>query len=100
MLSMQSGSETMLLFGHIWRGAARAGCGDVVGARTDMNESRALIYKTGDMQGEGFLRATQVALELSLGDAAAVERTLAPLLAAVHATRPLQGLAAWFLPSP
>ena len=97
MLSMQSGSETMLLFGHIWRGAARAGCGDVVGARTDMNESRALIDKTGYMQGEVFLCATQGALELSLGDAAAVERTLAPLLAAIEATGRLEGLA-WFLP--
>jgi DNA-binding CsgD family transcriptional regulator len=98
MLSMQSGSETMLLFGHIWRGAARAGCGDVVGARTDMNESRALIDKTGYMQGEAFLRATQGALELSLGDAAAAERTLAPLLAAIEATGRLEGIAACFLP--
>ena len=86
MLSLQSSSETMLLFGTLWRAAARLGCGDVAGARTDMKESRALIDKTGWMQGERFLRTNEAALDLSLGDAVAVERTLAPLIAAVEAT--------------
>ena len=88
----------MLLFGHLWRGAARAGCGDVLGARADMNESRALIDKTGNTQGELLLRTIQGALEMSLGDAAAVERTAAPLVAAIEATGRVEGILAWFLP--
>jgi DNA-binding CsgD family transcriptional regulator len=85
VLATQSGSDTMLLFGLVWRGAARAGCGDVNGARADMSQAAALIDKTGYLQGDVMLRATQAALELSLGDASAVERTLAPLVAAVEA---------------
>ena len=84
LLAVQSGSETMLLFGLVWRGAAGAGCGDVVGARADMEQARALIDKTGYWQGDPMLQANQAALELSLGDAAAVERVLAPLIAAVE----------------
>ena len=85
-LSLQNGSETMRVFGLSWRAAARAGCGDVVGARADINESRALVDTTGYVQGDVHLRTVEAALEMSLGDAIAVERTLAPLLAAVEAT--------------
>lgn len=83
-LSLQTGNETMRLTGLVWRAAARGGSGDVDGARADVDETRALIDRTGYVQGEVLLRMNQAALELSLGDAAAVERALAPLLMVIE----------------
>jgi len=99
MLSEQSGSETMLLFGHLWRGAARAGCGDIAGARADLNQARALIDKTGYGQGEIFLRTVEGALHMSLGDTAAVESALAPLVAVTEATGRVEEVHSYFLPN-
>lgn len=83
-LALQSGSETMRLVGLAWRAAARGGMGDVAGARADLLATRTLIDATGYVQGEVFLRMNEAALELSRGDFAAVERTLAPLVSVVE----------------
>lgn len=98
VLALQSGSDTMRLVGLAWRAAARAGLGDVEGARSDLRETRALIDATGYVQGEVFLRMNQAALELSLGDVDAVQRALAPLVAVVEdsAAGSLGGPAAGF----
>jgi DNA-binding CsgD family transcriptional regulator len=83
-LSLQTGNDTMRLTGHLWRAAARGGSGDVAGARADVEATRALIDRTGYVQSEVFLRMNEAALELSLGDAAAVERALAPLVMVIE----------------
>jgi DNA-binding CsgD family transcriptional regulator len=91
MLASQTGSETMRSIGLLWRAAARSGCGDVAVARADFEESRALIDKTGYVQGDLLLRMIKAASDLSLGDVVTVERTLAPLIAVVEATGLAEG---------
>jgi DNA-binding CsgD family transcriptional regulator len=97
-LSIQSGSDTMRALALQHRSRARAARGDVAGARADLSEGRALIDQTGYVQSLPWLLSSQATLELSLGDAEAAARTLAPLVSMVEAIGIAEPLAGYFVP--
>lgn len=97
-LSIQSGSDTMRALAFIHRSQARAACGAVAGAREDLGNGRALIDETGYVNGLIWLLSSQATLELSLADAPAATRTLAPLVVAVEASGITEPMFAYFTP--
>jgi DNA-binding CsgD family transcriptional regulator len=84
VLAEQSGSKAARAVAVVHRSRARAASGDVNGARADIAEARRLLDETGYFQSLLPLLSGQAVLELSLGDAAAAERAIAPLVALVE----------------
>lgn len=97
-LAVQSGSDTMRSVGLAHRGAARGGSGDIAGAEADLAEGMALAQKTGYVQALTLLLTAQAFVELSLGNATAAGRTLAPLVAVVEASGIAEPFVTFFVP--
>ena len=98
LLAVQSGSDRMRVLAGVHRSRAHAMRGDVTGARADLADARALIEKTGFMQGIPWLLASEGLLELSLGDLRAAERALAPLVAMIESSGVREPMQAYYLP--
>ncbi len=81
LIAVQTDSETLQALSLAHRARTRATAGDVDGARTDLVEARALMERTDDVNGLQWVMTIEGILELSLGDAAAAARSLAPLAA-------------------
>jgi DNA-binding CsgD family transcriptional regulator len=82
----------------VHRSRARATMGDIDGARSDLADARALIETTGFMQGIPWLLASEGLLELTLGDAEAAERVMAPLVALVEASGVREPMQVYYVP--
>jgi DNA-binding CsgD family transcriptional regulator len=98
LLADQIGSDRMHALAAIHRSRAHGMRGDVAAARADLADARAIIEKTGFMQGVPWLLASEGLLELSVGDAHAAEHVLEPLVALVEANGIREPMQAYYLP--
>lgn len=85
VVAEQSGAETMRGVAFMQRGRARAGRGDVDGARADFAAARRLLEEGGFVQGMPWLLSGEAWLALALDDAASAARVAAPLVALADA---------------
>jgi DNA-binding CsgD family transcriptional regulator len=98
LIALQTGNESMRAVAFAHRAAALGSLGEVVRARADLEEARALSETTRYAQGTMWALATEGELALSLGDAAAAERAFAPLLAFVEASEIGEPFVVHFVP--
>jgi ATP/maltotriose-dependent transcriptional regulator MalT len=98
LIAVQTASETLQALSLAHRARTRATAGDVAGARADLAEARALMGRTDDVNGLQWVMTIEGMLELSLGDAAAAERSLAPLAAVFEGLGIGEPWVAYFVP--
>jgi len=97
-LATQSGSERMRAVAAVHLARARFLRGEVEVARNHLADARALIEQTGHMPGIPWLLASEGMLEMSLGDLAAAERAMAPLVALAEANGIREPVQAYYVP--